>query len=246
MPASGAIVARVAGATLSAQIEPKRTYEDGSVKYALVSVVLPSLAPDGVKLEYAHADTAAPVAVDTAAQLAKLLASDFDASISFRFLDGTSVAASAREMLQASGANASHWLSGPVATEWLLMGAPKNAEGIADPDLIVQFQVRFYPQSGHTRVSAVIEKCSDQGSNGGLVYDVLIEKGHKEKSKVFEVAAVPHADLMRWREVFWLGEAPAEILPRMDVESMIAAGVLPPYDLSLKVPEDAIASMYKQ
>ena len=46
-----------------------------------------------------------------------------------------------------------------------------------------------YPRIGSTRISAVVEKCSDGGSDGGLIYDVTFSKGKAKPEVVFEADA---------------------------------------------------------
>lgn len=244
IPKGQGIAVKAAGRDLSAQVDVKRTFEDGSVKHALISVVLPGLDATGLKIDYAASPAEASKPADCAALAKKLLEGDFDAVVTLTFPDGKAVSASARKMLEAAGDKAKTWLTGVTAIEWVLMGAPADEAGQADPDMAVQFLARYYPETGHTRVSAAVEKCSDQGSDGGIIYDVVIQRGKAKPETVFEEKGVRHADLMRWRRVFWMGAEPAELNPRMDVESMIAAAVIPPYDVSLKVPEAAIASLY--
>jgi hypothetical protein len=238
------IAVTAGGRELPSQVDVKRSFDDGSAKHAIVSLVLPALDAAGLGLGYVAAPSVAAGPGDSAGMAQKLLAGDFDATVTLTFPDGKSVTASARQMLEAAGDRAKTWLRGPVAIEWLLMGPPVDRDGAADPDMAVQFLVRYYPETGHTRVSAVVEKCSDQGSDGGVIYDVAIRRGKARPETVFEQKGVRHCDLMRWRKVFWIGSEPPTVNPRMDVEAMIAAGVVPPYDTALKVPEKAIADYY--
>jgi hypothetical protein len=188
-------------------VDVKRTFDDGSVKHAIVSMVLPRLDAAGLSLDYQAADFGFPEAVDAAETARRLLATDFDATVTLTFPGGKSVAASARDMLQAADGKAKTWLCGPVAVEWLLAGPLVDSARHADPDMAVQFQVRYYPESGHARVSVVVEKCSDQGSDGGVVYDVVIQRGHARREIVIGQKDVRHCDLMRWRKVFSWGQA---------------------------------------
>jgi len=237
---------RLAGADVPAQLDAKRHYQDGSLKHGVVSLLAPKVEA-AAALEFLAAEPTEdkPAGVEEAAQ--KLLAGDFEAAVSFKLPDGGGkvVSASARKMLQAAGAKAAAWLKGPVAIEWLLSGAPEDEAGQADPDLNVQFQVRCYPQTGGIRVSAVVEKCSDAGSDGGLTYDVTISKGKARPEVVFEQKNVQQPDLTRFRKVFWLGKVPAEVVIRHDARRMAAAGVIPQYDFSLNIPPQMIDQQWK-
>ena len=241
------ITARLAGAEIPVQLDAKRHYPDGSLKHGVVSLLVPKLEGDAALQLFAEgAAEDGPPSIDQAAK--SLLAGDFEATVSFSFPEGGGkpVAASARKMLQSAGEKAATWLKGPVAIEWLLSGPPVDEAGQADPDLSVQFQVRHYPQIGSTRVSAVVEKCSDGGSDGGLIYDVTFSRGKVRPEVVFEQENVRQPDLTRFRKVFWIGKTPAEVVVRHDARTMAAAGVIPQYDLSMKVPPQMIDEQWKQ
>lgn len=96
------------------------------------------------------------------------------------------------------------------------------------------------------RVSAVIEKCSDRGSDGGLRYDVRISRGLARPETVFERRSVAQPDLTRWRRVFSLGEEPPRVDVRHDAVALAAAGVIPIYDFTIRVPEKAIEEGWRR
>jgi hypothetical protein len=257
IPKGQTVDAKLDGVIIPVQFDAKRHYVDGSIKHGVLSLVVPKLDAAAM-LELAPAALPA-IELPTASVLAKkLLATDFDATVSFTFPakgatqpDGSvttvqckPVTASARKMLEAAGEKAVTWLNGPVAYEWLLSGPPVDADGKADPDLAVQFQVRYYRATGQTRVSAVVEKCSDAGSDGGVIYDVTFTKGKAKPEVVFEQKDVHHPDLTRYRKVFWLGKEPAAVVVKHDAKELAAAGVVPQYDFSLQVPAGEIDKQY--
>ena len=245
MPQGKPLKALLGSLELPVQLDAKRHYEDGTVKHGVVSLAVPKLDVATVlELRPADPGTNKPAA-DAAAAAQELLARDFDATVTIRFPEGKPVTASARRVLEAGAAKAVLWLSGPVAFEWPLSSAPADAEGRADPDLTVQFQVRYYPDTGYTRVSAVIEKCSDVGGDNGLIYDVTFSKGKANPEVVFEQKDVHQPDLTRFRKLFWIGKEPAEVVIRHEARAMAAAGVIPQYDFSLKVPPQVIGQQWK-
>jgi len=236
---------RAGGWAGRAQVDAKRHYDDGSLRFAVVSLVAPGLEAAGLALETATVEAAPgpPAPQDAPAQdpaARKLLASDFDATVTLKFPDGRSVSASARKLLEAAGGKAEKWLSGPVATEWLLAGAPADAEGQADPDLNVQFQVRAYQGCPAVRVSVVVENCWDAWA-GNIGYDLEVRLG-KDGPAAFEKKNLDHRRLSRWRKVFWWGQAPRDLVVVPDRAGLIASGALPNYDLTLKVPEKSLAA----
>ena len=183
----------------SAQADVKRKYEDGSVRFAIISVMVPKWPPEmTVALSDGVPDSSAK---SMPVRAADLLKTDFDATVTLRLSDGAERSASARKLLAAAEANARTWLEGPVATEWLLDGPLAGKDGQADPDLRVQFQVRAYAGCKAVRVSVVLENCLDTWA-GNIGYDVAVTLG-KEGKLAYAKKGVDHRRLSRWRKVFW-------------------------------------------
>ena len=225
------IVARIGGRALQAQADIKRRYEDGSVRFAVLSVALDEVPANGqVAVELSNGAPGGEPAIAAA----DLLKTPFDAVIRFTFADGSQKSASARQMLQQAGTNARTWLGGPVVTEWLLDGPPTDADGKPDPDLNVQFQVRAYAGCRTVRVSAVVENCWDQWA-GNIAYDVSLAGG-REGQAVYQKKEVEHGRLSRWRKVFYWGEVPAEVTIDHDLGYLVGTGAVPSYDSTLQLP----------
>jgi hypothetical protein len=239
-----AVEVRSGDKPVKAQIDVTRRYDDGSVRFAVVSLAPGPAGRAGLPLDFAAVDEAGtgPGGSDEAAK--KLLASGFDAVVALTFPDGTSASASARTMLEAAGAQAERWLSGPVATEWLLTGAPVDAGGKADPDLCVQFQVRAYEGLGAVRVSVVVENCWDTWA-GNIGYDVEVKLG-RDGARVYGKKDVHHRPLSRWRKVFWWPAPPPQAGVAHDATGLSDSGALPLYDRSVVVPEKTLADLAAQ
>jgi len=237
------IEARSGGKPVKAQIDVKRRHDDGSVRFAVVSLAPGPIGREGLALDFAAVDGAAePAARDEAAQ--KPLAAGFDAVVAFTFPDGTSASASARAMLETEGGKAERWLSGPVATEWLLTGAPVDAGGKADPDLSVQFQVRAYEGCRAVRVSVVVESCWDAWA-GNIGYDVEVKLG-RDGARVYGKKDVHHRPLSRWRKVFWWPAPPPQADVAHNPACLSDSGALPNYDRSIAIPEKTLADLAAQ
>ena len=174
-------------------------------------------------------------------QAAELLKTDFDATVTLKFPDGTKRSASARALLKAAGTGAKTWLAGPVATEWLLVGSLVDARGQPDPDLRVQFHVRAYAGCKAVRVSVVVENCLDTWA-GNIGYDAAVALG-KQGPVVYEKKDVNHRRLSRWRKDFWWPAAPPQVNVAHDLAYLSASGALPNYDRSLTIPEKTLAEM---
>lgn len=219
------------GDPIQAQVDVKRRHERGSIRFAIVSMVLDELPPNGsVKLLLKEGnerrDSAARVSLD------QLVKTDFDASVTFRFPDGVERRVSFRDLVGDADAPPTTWLKGPVATEWCVSGPPTDKDAGPDPDLTVQFQVRTYRDGRLARVSMVVENCWDHWADN-IRYDVTVEVGGKQ---VFCQNAVDHRRLSRWRKVFWWGGPKPPVHVVHDLDYMTSTGALPNYDTTLEIP----------
>ncbi len=217
---------------LPLQVDVKRRHPDGSVRFAVLSTVLADLPAGGVRLDPAAAAAGGEdrPAADPAG---RLLEAGFDAVVDFRFPGGTSAAASARKMMEAGKGRLRTWLSGPIATEFLLEGPPVDAQGRPDEDLNVIFQVRVYEGCEGAWVSVNVENCWDSWA-GNIRYDVEVRLG---KETVYARRGVDHHSLSRWRKDFWWGRARPNIRIVHDTAYLAATGALPSYDTGLRIPE---------
>ena len=219
---------------LPAQIDVKRRYADGSLRFAVITAMLDELAPSQtLQLEL----TPAPATAAPAASIAPsdLLKHGFDAVATFRFPDGAVRTVSARKLLERAGQQGQHarsWLQGPLAAEWLLVGVPEDEQGKADEDLCVRFQVRAYQGGQSARVSVIVENCWDTWA-GNIRYDVTVSIAGRQ---VFQRAAVDHRSLSRWRTVFWWGREEPAVHVAHDLGYLTATGALPNYDRDLPSP----------
>lgn len=216
------------GDSLPAQVDVKRRYADGSLRFAVITAMPDQLAAhQTLHLELTPAPaTAAPAAAIAPSDLLKR---GFDAVATFRFPDGAVRTVSARKLLERAGPQARTWLQGPLATEWLLVGAPEDEQGTPDEDLCVRFQVRAYRGGESARVSVIVENCWDTWA-GNIRYDVTVAVGERE---VFRKAAVDHRPLSRWRKTFWWGREEPQLHVTHDVAYLAATGSLPNYDRNL-------------
>jgi hypothetical protein len=217
----------------SAQVDAKCRYDDGSLRFAVVSIVLPELAAgQSQAISLASARPSPPETLPVVT-LEELLKTDFDAAVTLRFPDGTVKSADARKLLSAPDVPPATWLRGHAATEWLVAAAPVDADGTPDEDLHVRFAVRAYAGSKHVRVSVTLENCWDTWA-GTIRYDAAIRVGGRE---VFSQKGVDHRPLSRWRKVFWWPGGPEE--PPLDVAHdfayLASTGAIPNYDSAVQL-----------
>ncbi len=216
------------GRDLPAQVDVKRRHPDGSVRFAVLTVLLDDLPAGKEAVLTLKPGDVLPPGDDVSA--AELLKTGFDALLTLRFPDGAVRTASARKLLEKQGKDSAPWLRGPLVSEWILSAPPADAQGKPDEDLNVQFHVRAYRGAKLARVSVVVENCWDTWA-GNIRYDASLSLAGRE---VFAEKAVDHRRLARWRKTFWWGAGEPPLAVAHDLSYLSATGALPNYDRTLR------------
>lgn len=224
------------GSALATQVDVKATHNDGSLRHAIVSAVLPSLgAQQAAQLQF---DRSASQASGPDVGLSDVLATSFDASVSLT-TGGTAYSASARQLLQSS--TPEQWLSGAVASEWLVSGPLRTAGGAEHPHLTARFSIRAYDGLQNIRVSVTVENNWSRVSNPrNFNYDVTVSL--QGEGTVLSQSNVTHYRQARWRRVFWWGAEP-NVHVEHDSDYLQRIGVVPTYDSRLSIPEYVLQEM---
>lgn len=229
------------GKLLPLQADIKATYADGSVRHAVVSGILPKLAAGGQQsVDLVKAARGPAAGADATIQ--RLLASGLSASVDIS-LDGVAYRATLADALAKTKDGA--WLDGAVAKEWRGAVPFKSVSG-AHPLLSAVFAVRWYTGlEKQARVEVVVENTKTfQAGARNLDYDVEVEVAGR---KVYQKTGLRHFHHARWRQLAWWNEerAPA-IHIRPDTAYLVATRAIPNYDLTLKPPDSALASLAKR
>jgi hypothetical protein len=228
VPSGTSLIARLpSGAQVPLQLDRKTAYADGSAKHGVVSVILPSLGGNTSQLVNLDLGTAT---AGTAVSVSDLLATAFDATVALN-VDGTSYSASARDFLQNQPRTT--WLTGPVASEWVVSGPVRTAAGAAHAHLQAQFAIRAYRDLRQVRVSVTVENIFTRvAAPQRFTYDVNVTV--QGKGTVLTRSAVPHYNQSRWRRVFWWGpDALADV--RHNSAYLAATRAVPTYDSRIQM-----------
>jgi hypothetical protein len=201
--------------TLPTQTDVKTTWDDGSIRFAVVTT------NGGAALNPSHYPILPAVAPQA---LAPLTPAWPTASVSFN-VGGTTYVADLPE-----AATADRWLSGPLVVESRAYVTP-TAGGAAHPVLRVIFDVRSYIGGGH-RVDVTVENALDVIQGEAFTYDVVVTVNGAE---VFSRSALEHGYLARWRQAFATGGlVEADVVP--DFGPYFRSNALPPYLPSIDAP----------
>ncbi len=241
VPFNSSFVARAVNtvSSLSAQIDAKASHPDGSLRHAIFTFKLPVLQANAAKTIELIATSKAPEIGSI--EVSQLLSTKYEIAIQ-TLVDGNIYTASAREALQnnAISGKIKTWLSGPFATEWIVMSPLKDLHGILHPHLTARFHIRAYSGLRSVRTDVVIENTWAYEPNPqGFVYDVNVRVGGKA---VYQKNRLEHADHTRWHKVFWWGVEP-KIHLQHNIGYLLSTGAIPNYDRRITVAERTLATM---
>ncbi len=239
VPNGSTLVGKTAnGTVVPLQVDAKARHADGSLRHAVITVQLPSAAPQQAQTVYLYRGAAS--ATTAQATPATLLNAGFSAAVKAT-IAGVQYTASAEEVLK-SGRYAT-WLAGPLANEWLVAAPLKTASGTPHPHLMARFAIRSYTGSNSARVDVTVENAwAYEAAPQNITYDAQVLVGGQP---VYTQAALTHYHHARWRKVFSWGSVPA-LNVRHDTAYLIASKAVPNYDQSLTIRETTIASWDKK
>jgi hypothetical protein len=162
-PATGAAVELRApdNSIIACQLDAKNTHADGSLRHAILSAIIPSLAASAsvtysILRKTAGAAGTPVLPADFTGLNATVLLSDNGADVSGPNA-GTAYTADAAALLTAGTYET--WLSGPIVSEWLLRVPFKTAVGQEHPDLHARINIRAYAGQSRAKIDYVIENC---------------------------------------------------------------------------------------
>lgn len=190
--------------SLVTQTDVKTTWDDGSIRFAVVTV---------------KADASGDVAVTPGAVSgAPFVPAIPTAAVTLTINGDAYVAALPADP------SPDLWLSGPNVYEGRSTIAPISQKSGAHPFLRVNFDTRSY-SDGKARVDVSVENVLDQAGATTITYDVTINVNGTD---VWSKAAVQHYYLTRWRKILDVGPSSlGSVTP--DLAPFNRAGALPPY-----------------
>jgi hypothetical protein len=224
------------GTVLPLQIDVKATHADGSVRHAIISGVLPSLAAG--QTQTLNLVKATPSAKSTVT-LQGLLSAGLTGKTTIS-LNGVKYSASLADAVVQS--TPITWLSGTVANEWIVSAPLKDANGVAHPQLTARFDVRWYSGlNKQARVEFMVENDKTWTPGIKVNYDVNLELNGQS---VFTKTGMDHYHHSRWHQYVWWDAArqPA-VNVKLNTAYLIATKAVPNYDTSFAPGEGQLNSL---
>ena len=189
--------------TLATQTDVKNRWADGSIRFAILTVNVPTSGTYPLHVASIPSGTMTP-ALPTASAALKIGTTTYTAT-----LPGTP--------------SSDTWLSGPLAYEGRSIVAPTAPNNAPHPFLRVIFDTRVY-NDGTARVDMTVENVLDLAGAATVTYDATLRVNGVA---VFSKTAVEHYYLTRWRKAFITGGTFADITP--DLAPFNTANAIPPY-----------------
>ncbi|HEY5799714.1 MAG TPA: hypothetical protein VIT92_05810, partial [Burkholderiaceae bacterium] len=212
------------GTLIPLQLDVKATHADKSVRHAVFSALIPSLAAgQSMTMFIAKSDAAQTQLTYTAAQLA---AAGFSAKVTL-MVNGQQYTAAAEDVLKST--TPAKWLSGRIANEWMVSAPLRDASGTAHPHLTARFDVRAYYGLNKAKVDVVVENnWAYEAAPSNITYDAVIAVGGQP---VYTKPGLTHFHHARWKKSFWWGTAP-QVHIKHNTTTLIASRAIPNYDRS--------------
>jgi hypothetical protein len=245
------------GVAQTTQADVKNRWPDGSVKFAILSLVVPSLSTSAKTFTFQN-----QVTVNSTPETKANMLANYDFNCTINATSGgspiTGAPVSARTILNAvsdatlasntsgDSPNSRYWTQGPICTTVILCDHTSktydfgtNASKVLRPI----FHVQFWPTLSQYKVRVIVEG-SDTTKMADQLYDVSVSTGNASPTTVYTKAAVPHALGTRWTKSFWSGAAPVSLNADHNTAYVASTYTIPNFDPSVELPEAKIAATY--
>ncbi|WLI88935.1 hypothetical protein Q4S45_19865 [Massilia sp. R2A-15] len=223
------------GSTIALQVDAKANHADGSLRHAVLSAVMPQLAP-GQSTVISLNKTSTTRAAQSSTPAA-LLGAGFTAAVNLT-VNGQAYSVSADALLKSG--KYTTWLAGPLVNEWHVSAPLKTAAGVEHPHLSARFAIRSYTGLNKARVDVTVENdWAYEPNPSNFTYDAAITVGGQTAYQKLGLTHLHHA---RWRKLAWWGSAP-EVHIKHNQAYLIASRAVPNYDQSITFSESTLAAL---
>jgi hypothetical protein len=243
--------ASIGGTPVLTQCDVKNRWPDGSLKFAVVSLVIPSLPANGtVTIAFSNQSTG-----NNTGGLAQadMLAAPYNFEAQIQESGASSHILSARTML--SNGSFRYWLQGPIVTAVIIEDRNStraydfNTDSGTGNPLHPIFEAWFYPQGNRVEVGYTVENVwagsTPTNSMRDQTYSFVLTSGQSTPTTHFTQASFNHIGRSRWYRHFWLGNnTPPAIRIDHNLAYMVKTKVIPNYDTSLVISEALISGQY--
>ncbi|MGC2110627.1 MAG: hypothetical protein WA655_13980 [Candidatus Korobacteraceae bacterium] len=236
----------VNGAPLPTQCDTKNRWPDGSLKFAIISFIVPKVTSHGPEVNFRNQPTGNNEGyLDKNAMLDG--AYDFDGIIAVAGSASHSI--SARSILQAG--HFRYWLRGPIVTAVVIedrdeRGYDVNTDGGAGNPLHPIFEAWFYPASHKVEIGFTLENSwassTPSQSARNQDFELTLSTGHAAPEARLKQAKFTQLVFTRWRRAFWIGPDPIPIHINWNPKYLLSSGAYPNWETDALPNASAVAS----
>ena len=240
------------------QCDDKNRWPDGSLKFAIVSLVVPEI-PGHRAVEVGFINSASRDSESKnstpAGYLSKaaMLEPAYDFEAAERLSGAASHNISARAMLDAGKFR--YWLRGPVVTAVIIEDREGRTydvsmDGGKSTPLHPIFEAWFYPQNHKVEVGFTIENSwasSDPARSArNQDYSLTLTTGFASPVTRLNQPTFTHYAFTRWRRSYWIGSDPPAARYDWNARYLLSTGMYPNFDTSSTGDANAIAGSFEK
>ncbi|HBY85292.1 MAG TPA: hypothetical protein DEO86_05395 [Colwellia sp.] len=222
------------------QSDVKQRHNDGSVKHAIISFILPSLSANSSKTFTFINKKNSNNTPQTKEEI--LSNSGFNAHMSFSF--PTIATISAKDMIISD--HFKYWLKGPIATSILLADHSKariyDVGNDTYKSIRAMFHITFWPTINKYSVRYIAEAINSEALQDQL-YDLSLSI-KTESNIVYQRLAVPHQARSRWTKKFWSGEELETLSIDHNLSYLVRTKSIPNFDISRTLSQESIENYW--
>jgi len=235
----------VEGSPVLTQCDVKNRWPDGSLKFAIISFIVPKVTSRGAEISFGDQPTGnndGYLDIDGMLQPAY----DFDATIN---VDGSvKHSISARSILQAG--HMRYWLRGPIVTAVIIEDREQrsydvNTDGREGNPLHPIFEAWFYPVSHKVEVGFTLENAWGSSvpsqSARNQEFEMTLSTGHASPEIRLKQPKFTQLVFTRWRRGFWIGSDPAPVRINWNPKYLLRTGAYPNWDTDALPNSSALA-----
>jgi len=245
------VQASIGSTAVLTQCDVKNRWPDGSVKFAIVSLIVPSI-PAGGSVTVAFSNQTVGNNTGALAQT-DMLSAPYNFEAQIQESGSASHNASARTML--ANGNWRYWLQGPIVTAVIIEDRTSartydfNTDGSAGKPLHPLFEAWFYPQGNRVEVGYTVENvwAGSVAANSmrDQTYSFALTSGQTAPVTHFTQPSFNHIGRSRWYRHFWVGNnAPAAVRVDHNLAYLAQTRVIPNYDATLTLSPAMITGQY--
>ena len=233
------------GTPLFTQCDTKNRWPDGSLKFAIISFIVPKITSHGAEVRFQNQPSGNNEGYPEQKDMLND-AYDFDGTIQ---VDGkVSHSISARSMLQAG--HFRYWLRGPIVTAVIIedrsgRSEDVNTDGGTGNPLHPIFEAWFYPASHKVEVGFTLENSwassTPAKSARNQELELTLSTGHAAPAVRLKQSTFTQLVFTRWRRAFWIGSDPAAIRIDWNPKYLLQTGAYPNWDTDALPNASALA-----